>query len=144
MTEKEKKIDTFNYKTKVHTRFADYDMFGHINNAVYFTYLEIARSKYWQEVIDWDWSSTAIVIARAELDYILPILLNEEIDIYVKTSRIGSTSFDLEYVIVKTDGKEEVICSTGKTVCIAVDLKAKKPTPIPEDSLQKMKNFEKL
>jgi len=45
----------FKYKTSIETRFADFDMMGHVNNAVYFTYMEIARTKYWKQAIDWDW-----------------------------------------------------------------------------------------
>lgn len=136
--------DKFNYKTNIHLRFIDFDMMGHVNNSIYFTYLEIARSKYWEEIIKWDWKKTGIVIAHAELDYILPIVMNDKIAIHVKTSRIGNTSFDLEYQIVKLKGSEEVICSKGKTVCIAVDYTTGKPTAIPEEEKQKMLGFEQL
>lgn len=136
--------DKFNYKTNIHLRFVDFDMMGHVNNSVYFTYLEIARTKYWEEIIKWNWKKTGIVIAHAELDYILPIVMNDKIAIHVKTSRIGNTSFDLEYQIVKLKGSEEVICSKGKTVCIAVDYATGKPTAIPEEEKQKMLGFEQL
>ena len=134
----------FNYKTNIHLRFIDFDMMGHVNNSVYFTYLEIARTKYWEEIIRWDWKQTGIVIAHAELDYIQPILMNDKIAIHVKTSRIGETSFDLDYQIVKIKGNEEVICSKGKTVCISIDYATKKPTSIPIAEKQKMMGFEQL
>lgn len=136
--------DKFNYKTNIHLRFVDFDLMGHVNNSVYFTYLEIARTKYWEEIVKWDLNKTGIVIAHAELDYILPIVMNDKIAVHVKTSRIGNTSFDLEYQIVKLKGTEEVICSKGKTVCIAVDPNTKRPTTIPEAEKQKMLNFEQL
>jgi acyl-CoA thioester hydrolase len=62
----------------------------------------------------------------------------------VKTSRIGTTSFDLDYQIVKIKGSEEIICSKGKTVCIAVDYATSRPTTIPEEEKQKMLGFEQL
>jgi len=136
--------DNFNCKTNIHLRFIDFDMMGHVNNSVYFTYLEIARTKYWAEIINWDWKKTGIVIAHAELDYILPIVMDDQIAVYVKTSRIGNTSFDLEYQIVKIKGAEEIICAKGKTVCIAVDYITSKPTAIPETERQKMINFEQI
>ncbi|MGM9475991.1 acyl-CoA thioesterase [Pedobacter sp. GSP4] len=136
--------DKFNYKTNIHLRFIDFDMMGHVNNSIYFTYLEIARTKYWEEIIKWDWKKTGIVIAHAELDYILPIVMHDKIAIHVKTARIGNTSFDLEYQIVKIKGTEEIICSKGKTVCIAVDYATGKPTAIPEAEKQKMLGFEQL
>jgi len=136
--------DKFNYKTNIPLRFIDFDMMGHVNNSVYFTYLEIARSQYWEEIIKWDWKQTGIVIAHAELDYILPIVMNDQIAIHVKTSRIGDTSFDLEYQIVKLKGNEEVICSKGKTVCIAIDYTTKRPTAIPAAEKARMLSFEQL
>ncbi len=48
-------FDSFKYKTNIETRFTDFDMMGHVNNAIYFTYMEIARSKYWKQAIGWDW-----------------------------------------------------------------------------------------
>ena len=136
--------DKFNYKTNIPTRFIDFDLFGHVNNSVYFTYLEIARSKYWEEIIKWDWKKTGVVIAHAELDYILPVLMNDKIAVHVRTSRIGTTSFDLEYEIIILKGNEEVVCSRGKTVCIAVNYHTKSPTAIPSEEKQRMINFEQI
>lgn len=144
LTEIRSLSDKFNYKTNIHLRFIDFDMMGHVNNSVYFTYLEIARTKYWEEIIHWDWKKTGIVIAHAEVDYVLPILMGDKIVIHVKTTRIGSTSFDLDYQIVKIQGSTEIICSKGKTVCIAVDYASGKPTAIPASEKQKMISFEQL
>ncbi|WP_443939123.1 acyl-CoA thioesterase [Pedobacter sp. MW01-1-1] len=136
--------DKFNYKTNIHLRFIDFDLMGHVNNSIYFTYLEIARTKYWEEIIHWDWQATGIVIAHAQIDYILPILPKDKIVIYVKTSRVGTSSFDLEYQLVKVQANKEVICSKGKTVCIAVDYKTKKPTAIPAAEREKMISFDQI
>jgi len=137
-------FDSYKYKTSVDTRFIDFDMMGHANNSIYFTYLEIARTKYWHHAINWDWKKTGVVIAKASLDYIAPIFLEDKIIVYVRTSRIGSTSFDLEYLIVKMAGGQEVICSKGKTVCVAFDHVAKNPTQIPATERAKMLAFEQL
>jgi acyl-CoA thioester hydrolase len=137
-------FDSFKYKTTIETRFADFDMMGHANNSVYFTYLEIARTKYWHHAISWDWKKTGVVIAKASLDYIAPVVLEDKLVIYVRTSRIGRTSFDLEYLIVKIDAGKEVICSKGTTVCVAFDYSAKVATNIPAQEREKMIAFEQL
>jgi acyl-CoA thioester hydrolase len=137
-------IDSFKYKTNVETRFADFDMMGHVNNATYFTYMEIARAKYWKQAIQWDWKKTGVVIAQASLEYITPIFLEDKISMYVRTSRIGRSSFDLEYLLIKMEHGKEVICSKGKTVCVAFDYEAKVSTPIPEEEKNKMILFEQL
>jgi acyl-CoA thioester hydrolase len=138
------KLDSFKYKTVIETRFADFDMMGHVNNAVYFTYMEIARTKYWKQAINWDWEQTGVVIASAALDYITPVYLKDKISIYVRTSRIGGTSFDLEYIVVKhINGKEET-CAKGTSVCVAFDYATQKPAPIPATERTKMMEFEQL
>ena len=137
-------LDSFKYKTTVETRFADFDMLGHVNNAVYFTYMEIARTKYWAQAINWNWKKTGVIIAKASVDYIAPVLPEDKISIYVRTSRIGKSSFDLEYLIVKIKNGEEVICSKGKTVCVAFDYLNNVSTSIPQDERTKMVVFEQL
>ncbi len=137
-------LDSFKYKTTVETRFADFDMLGHVNNAVYFTYMEIARTKYWAQAVNWNWKKTGVIIAKACVDYIDPILPEDKISIYVRTSRIGKSSFDLEYLIVKIKNGDEVICSKGKTVCVAFDYINNVSTSIPQDERTKMVVFEQL
>ncbi|RYE53669.1 MAG: acyl-CoA thioesterase [Sphingobacteriales bacterium] len=144
MTESVDNLDSFKYKTIVDTRFADFDMLGHVNNAAYFTYMEIARTKYWAQAIHWDWKKTGVIIAKACIDYLTPIFPEDKISIYVRTSRIGKSSFDLEYLVVKTKNNDEVICSRGKTVCVAFDYATKQSILIPQDERNKMLMFEQL
>jgi acyl-CoA thioester hydrolase len=136
--------DNFKYRTTVEMRFADIDMMGHVNNAIYFTYMEIGRTKYWKHAINWDWKTTGVIIGQASIDYIVPIFLDDKVNMYVRTSRIGNTSFDLEYLIVKDVNGKEVICSRGKTICVAFDYNLKKPAIIPDKERNKMMEFEQL
>jgi acyl-CoA thioester hydrolase len=144
MTDLINQLDSFKYKTAVHTRFGDFDMMGHVNNAIYFSYMESGRIKYWKQAIQWDWKKTGVVIGEASIKYILPIFLEDTVQMYVRTSRIGNSSFDLQYLIVKLKNGEEVLCSTGMTTCIAFDYAAKRATPIPEKERAKMIAFEQL
>jgi len=137
-------FDSFKYKTAIETRFADFDMMGHVNNAVYFTYMEVARTRYWKQAIAWDWEKTGIVIAKASVDFILPVYLQDKVTMYVRTSRVGNTSFDLEYTLVKHVNGSEQVCTTGKTVCVAFDYASKKSIPIPTTERAKMGAFEQL
>lgn len=137
-------LDSFKYKTNLELRFADFDVMGHVNNAIYFTYMEIGRTKYWKHAINWDWQSTGVVIGQASIDYIAPIFLEDKVSMYVRTSRIGNKSFDLEYLIVKTVNGKEILCSKGKTVCVTFDYATKSPTAIPDKERSKMIEFEQL
>lgn len=137
-------IEGYHYKTSIPIRFADIDSFGNVNNATYLTYFEIARSVYWKEIIKWDWKSVGIIIRKSVVEYLKPISLEDEIYAYVRTSRVGNSSFDVEYILVKkTNGKEE-ICTTGLTSCVAFDYSLNRSTPIPGYQKNKMKEFEAL
>ena len=137
-------LDSFKYKTAIETRFADFDMMGHVNNATYFTFMEMGRTKYWNHAINWAWETTGVVIATASIEYIVPIFLKDNVSMYVRTSRIGRKSFDLDYLIIKVVNGKEVVCSKGKTTCVAFDYATKSSTLIPETEKEKMIQFEQL
>lgn len=133
----------YKFKTPIYIRFSDLDGFGHVNNAVYLTYFEIARTNYWRHIIQWDWKETNIILGKSEINYLKPLKLNDQIFCYVRTSRIGNSSFDVDYIIVKiTESGQEQICTTGQTVCIHYDYKAYKSIAIPEVETKKMMEFE--
>lgn len=141
----EELIAAFSYKIEIPTRFSDMDMFGHVNNAVYLTYFEQARSNYWRDIINWDWKLTGIIVAKAEVTYIRPILLNEKVFAYVRTSKLGNTSWDIEYLLVcEKEGGELLLKTTGKTIQVAMNYETNKPTAIPEKEREMMKLYDKI
>ncbi len=126
-------VSAFRFATSVEIRFADMDAFGHVNNAVYLTYFEHARAKYWKESVRWDWKALGIILARAEVDYVRQLTVRDQAKVYVRTSRVGNSSFDVQYVLVAvgTDGAETLVAK-GITTCVAFDFGTQKPCPIPE------------
>lgn len=131
-------IADYKFRTSIPIRFSDLDFYGHVNNAIYLTYFEIARSNYWRDVVKWDWNHNGIILARSEVNYLKPITRNDEIACYVRTTRIGNSSFDVMHVLVKVTGDGEEICTTGKTVCISYDYSVHKPVKIPADQRARM------
>jgi acyl-CoA thioester hydrolase len=132
----------YKYKTVIPIRFSDMDAFGHVNNAVYLTYFEIARSNYWKEIIHWNWGENGIILGRSEINYLKPITLHDEIACYVRTTRIGNSSFDVMHVLVKITPDGEEICTTGKTVCICYDYNANKSVSIPYAERHRMIDYD--
>jgi acyl-CoA thioester hydrolase len=128
----------YKYKTLIPIRFSDMDAFGHVNNAVYLTYFEIARSNYWREIAQWNWDETGIILGRSEINYLKPITRHDQIACYVRTTRIGNSSFDVMHVLVKLTTNGEEICTTGKTVCISYDYGANKSVRIPVNERARM------
>ena len=137
-------INLFKHKTTIEIRFVDIDAFGHVNNANYLTYIENARVSYFNQVVDWqyDWSKKGIILAKAEVDFIIPINFNDDISIYTRCSRLGNKSFDLEYRIVKLINQKEQLMADGITVMVAFDYDAKKSIEIPVEWKEAIRKYE--
>src|SRR5678816_2279223 len=73
-------------------RFRDCDAMGHVNNAVFSTYLEESRIGVLGGLNDF-------ILARVEIDFRSELRMGEEVEVRTRCSRIGTKSFDLEHVI---------------------------------------------
>lgn len=111
-------------------RFRDCDMFGHVNNAVYFTYFEEARVAWWRNLGAADLPSGGTVVVHAECDYRVPVLLNHPLEVEVFLVGIGRTSYTLGYRLVRTD--IGALMAEGKTVSVTTDPVTGQPIPVPE------------
>jgi acyl-CoA thioester hydrolase len=120
----------FPFETEIEVIFRDLDALGHVNNAVFLTYLEVARVKYLNRLFEgWDWSLHTFLLARAECDYHSPARMGERLVVGVGVSRFGRTSFDFSYRIESADGR---LVATARTVQVMVDPVSQAPVPVPE------------
>lgn len=121
----------FEFTTPIEIRFSDLDAYGHVNNALFFTYLEIARIKFFQEHFGgFLESGLMFLVVRAECDFRLPIELNDPLQISIKTDRARFTSFTFSYRLHDGAGK---VFAEAKTVMACYDPKIKKPVAIPPE-----------
>lgn len=98
--------------------FRDLDAFGHVNNAVYLTYFEIARTLLWFDLTGGrNARDVAFIVVRAECDFRRQLAM-EPIEIRVRFGDTRTTSFDTLYEI-RTAGGE--IAATGKVVVVLFD-----------------------
>lgn len=110
--------------------FRDIDALGHVNNAVYFTYLETTRFEFWTALMGQrKLENLSTILAEATCTYKSPAYLNERLTIGIGVSRIGNKSFDLDYRIQAEDGR---LVATARTVQVNFDYKTQQPTPVPE------------
>ena len=116
---------------EIKPRFRDTDGMGHVNNSVFITYLEVARSDWFLEnfselnIKDFDF-----IIARVEMDFKAPILLRSLVKIEMIVSRIGNSSWEFEYIL--SDKNTNEIYALAKTVQVAYDYENKKSKPLTE------------
>ncbi len=125
----------FRFSHPIPVRFADIDAFGHVNNATVVTYMETARIHYLQDVLGWDGKigSASLIVARVECDYRAPIYLGDTVRAYLRTARLGRSSFDFRYAITaQRGGAEPELAAEGLTVQVAFDYVQGQPIPVPD------------
>jgi acyl-CoA thioester hydrolase len=137
-------IENFKHKSSTYIRFSDIDAFGHVNNAVYLTFFEQARFNYFNDVVkvDVQWAKQGIILAKAEVDFILPVIITDKISIYTRCSRIGNKSFDLEYVAVREKNGLEEIVAKSLSILVAFDYQKKLPMNILDSWRQQFHKYE--
>lgn len=118
----------------------DLDAMGHVNNAVYFSYFEWARTKYWFELTGGSQpTDLGFIVARAECDFRLELGLTERIDIGVRISEQRNSSLDFACEIRKATG---AIAATGKVVVVLMDWKTKSKLQITPELRSRIQEFQ--
>ena len=123
------------YVHRLEVRFRDCDPLGHVNNAVYLTYLEQARFSHWRALWGFGTPQVApgmpgVILARVECDYKRQATYGDTLDVRLTVPELGRTSFKYEYEIVDVQGRTVL---TAKTVQVMFDYVSQKPVPIPDD-----------
>jgi len=139
-------MEGYKHITPLTVRYADLDVMGHLNHAKYLTYMEHARIRYMEDVIGFngDWETLGLILARAEVDYVLPVDYKHEILVYTRCARVGKKSFDLEYVIVRKSKEGAMTVAKAKTVMVAYDYKLDKAIVISDDWRNRFETYEPI
>ena len=122
-------MDGFDFVHQESVRFRDLDAMGHVNNAVYMTYMEAARIAYLESLGAGHHPLQWLILARAEVDFRSPIGPGEQVEVGVRTSRIGRKSFDLEQE-VRADGR---LAAEGRFVLVAYDYETASSRELPPE-----------
>jgi acyl-CoA thioester hydrolase len=133
----------FTYTHPITVRYRDLDPQGHVNNAVYLTYLEAARIGYYQQVGIYHPDQTLLtgmVVVRNEIDYLAPIQLGQKVWVSLGVERLGTKSITFAFQIAAEPERE--LLSRGKSVMVAYDNAAEQGITIPPDWREKIINFE--
>ena len=130
----------FPYEEQIEVVFRDVDAMGHVNNAVFFTYMETARIKYVTKLFEMtDLLDLPLILVRAECDYKSPALLGEQLTVGTGITRFGNKSFDLAYRIVAQDGR---LIATGQTIQVMYDYQARSAFPIPDEIKKRVSDYQ--
>jgi acyl-CoA thioester hydrolase len=122
----------FSYKKRV--RYAEIDAQAVVFNSRYLEYFDLGITEYWRAVgVFGDTgagSGPDFHIAKALVEFKAPILLDEEIDICVRASKIGRTS--ITFLLELHGAGQDDLRATGEEVSVHVQEPRGRPAPVPE------------
>ncbi len=133
--------DTFRISTTIEVRWRDLDALNHVNNAVYFTYLEQARFQYLQELglVPDIPSGIGMILADAHCRFESPLALGERVTVYIRVSELRRSSFIFQYRVEGEDGR---LAAEARTAQVCYDYEEQHPIPIPDEWRETIVHFE--
>ncbi|MCU0357224.1 MAG: acyl-CoA thioesterase [Cyclobacteriaceae bacterium] len=139
-------MQNFKHRFPIQIRFKDIDRMGHVNNAVYLTFIETARVHYFDSVVGHGnkWShSVGLILARTEIDYKAPVFLRDTISVLTRCARIGTKSITIEWVMVRENSPTEEVVAQGISVLVCYDYDKNATIAVPDEHRRLLEAYEK-
>lgn len=131
-------MNDYTFEHEIEVRFRDLDALGHVNNAVYLSYLEQARVAYWQRVAGASGVFRHFILARVECDYRAPLTLGQRAVVRLRVSHVGRSSFTIEYELL--NARTRAVVANARTVLVMYDYDAGRPVPITDEMRLKLEH----
>jgi acyl-CoA thioester hydrolase len=133
-------MEGFRFVYPQEVAFGDLDAFGHVNNAVYLTYLENARIGYMREVLAIEsLEDLLVIVAKVNIDFRTRASLGEALELGARVSRIGTKSFDLDHEVRGADGR---LVAAASTTLVTFDYRGDTTMPVPDLWRERIEAFE--
>ncbi len=124
--------DDFRHRTRVDVRFRDIDAFGHVNNAVVSSYIELARIRYLVDVLQVEPIGVMpLILANISIDYRSPIFFQDTVEIGSRVDWLGTSSIGMSHELnAAADGRE---LARSSSVLVTYDYERGRPMRVPDD-----------
>jgi acyl-CoA thioester hydrolase len=133
-------MEGFRFVCPQDVTFRDLDVFGHVNNAVYLTYIENARIRYLREILGIEsLEDLLVIVAKVHIDFRSRATLGETLDVGSRVSRIGTKSFDMEHEIHGPDGR---LVARAETTLVTFDYRGDSTMPVPDLWRDRIETYE--
>jgi acyl-CoA thioester hydrolase len=131
----------FPFYDDVRVRFRDVDAMGHVNNAVYFTYMETARSVFFQQFFairqPFD---IPVILGETSCRYLAPAYFGQILRVGLGVSHFGTKSFDMVYGI---DGPDARLVATGRSTMVMYDYEQGRSVLVPDSFKEAVRAFQR-
>jgi acyl-CoA thioester hydrolase len=140
----------FAHRCRIEVRFSDTDAMGHVNNANYLTYAEIARAAYYEEVtghplpLGVHGAEEGMILAEIRMTYRHPAFYGETLAIETRVERVGRSSFSMVHRITAPESRygSARLIAVADSVLVSYDYRAERPIPVPAALRDSIERFE--
>ena len=122
----------YRYFTPVATRWGDNDIYGHVNNVVYYAYFDSVANLFLIEEggLDIHTNDTIGLVVNSSCNYLAPVEFPDALEGGFRVNRLGNSS--VEYGIAIFKAGEDQACAAGTFTHVFVNRQTRRPTPIGE------------
>ena len=113
------------------TRWADNDVYGHVNNVVYYSWFDTAVNAYLisQGALDIHGGQTIGLVVETQCNYFAPLAFPQTVDAGIRVARLGSSS--VHYEVGLFGAGEPLSAAAGYFVHVYVDRETRRPVALP-------------
>ena len=119
------------FVSRIPIRWGDMDAMGHVNNTVYFRYLEQARIDWYAHIGQKERAGADTVVVHCYCSFYAPLVFPGEVEIRTYAGNPGRSSFEIVHEIRRTDNPD-VVCAVGGARAVWIDRKTGKSAPLPD------------
>lgn len=135
-------MEGFRHIYPIDVRFKDIDTFGHVNNAVVFTYFETARVHYMVDVgirsLHANMNDLAFIAAHLSCDFRRPIFYGQTVKVGSRITKVNRSSLQLEHRL-EADGE---LAAEGSCILVRYDYTNQRSLPISAEMRTTIESFE--
>ncbi len=127
------RLDAFPHRLTITTRWADMDIYGHVNNVVFYSFFDTAVNEYLMAcgVLDPNSSQVIGLVVETRCVYFRSVVVPAPVIAAVRVARLGGSSVRYEVGIFQ--GDDPTACAQGHFVHVYVDRTTRRPVPLPQD-----------
>jgi acyl-CoA thioester hydrolase len=129
-------VEGYRFSYRLRVRYSEIDGQKIVFNAHYLTYLDVAFTEYFRDGLGIDMIETAeqglfdVVLAKTTLEFKKPARLDDWLNVWCRTSKIGTSSLIIEYAITR-EGDAELLL-TAQTVYVSYQAESHTSQPVPD------------
>ena len=126
----------FPFFTRITTRWMDNDVYGHVNNVVYYSFFDTAVNGYLIErgALDIHDGSVIGLVVETHCNFFAPLQFPQFVEAGVRVARVGTSS--VRYEIGLFADEVPTCAASGHFVHVYVERQTRRPTALPDALLK--------